>query len=403
MRRLALALAFVASLAVIVIPTAGALAFADQPCVESAGPSGLVLACPPGTVGTPYDLHLQAKTNSGNGPPYSFVLQGGALPSGLSLNSDGHITGNPTAAGGASFGVLLIDNADYCLHTTPQTCAWREFSITIQPRVLVTTQSAPAGTVGMSYNLPLQAQMLYGPGRLSPSSQPFTWSFTGDLPPGLSLDASTGLLSGTPTTAGAYLATYRAALPDGRSDTKPLQIVVRDPIRIEAVRISARRSEVGVRIATKLTAAGGAGTYTWMLSAGSLPTGVALGADGAIAGKPTASGRFTFTVQAADAEGRTATVSQTLVVAPRLAFKTVTLKNARVGKLYGARLVTLGGVAPVRWKLLGGRLPTGIHFQKRLGAFAGSAKRVGTYRVTVQATDALGVRTKKTFALVVKA
>jgi large repetitive protein len=401
-KRFGLVVTFVAALAVIVIPSAGALAFADQPCVDTSEPSGLVLVCPSGTVGAPYDLHLEAKANSGNGPPYSFVLQGGALPSGLSLNSDGHITGTPTRAGGASFGVLLIDNADYCLHTTPQTCAWREFSIDIQPRVLVTTQSAPGGTVSTAYNLQLQAQMMYGPGQLTPSSQPFAWSFTGDLPPGLSFDAATGLLSGTPTTAGAYLATYKAALPDGRFDTKPLQIVVRDPIVISRIELSARGSEIGTRISTKLAATGGAGTYTWTLSAGSLPAGVTLGKDGALAGTPRTSGKFTFTARAADAEGRTATLSQTLLVAPKLGFKTVKLKIARVGKVYSATLKTLGGVAPVKWKVLGGKLPRGIRFRKTLGVFSGTAEKAGTYRVSVEATDALGVKSKKTFVLVVK-
>ncbi len=400
MKRFALVFAVVVVLGAAFAASASALRFDDaKPCPDNHP----VFVCPAGVVGTAYNIRLLAGDNSGNGPPYSFVLQGGALPSGLSLNSDGTISGTPTQSGDSSFGVLLIDNADYCLHTSPQTCAWREFSISIAPRVLVTTQSAPGGTVGAAYSLPLQAQMSSGPGEVSPASQPFAWSFTGDLPPGLSLDASSGLVSGTPTTAGSYLATFKAALPDGRSDTKALQIVVRDPIKIAPIGIPAKGSEVGIAISTKLTATGGAGTYTWTLAAGSLPTGVTLGPDGTLAGTPKTSGKFAFTAKASDTEGRTQTASATLVVASKLGFKTVALKTARVGKLYGATLKTLGGVAPVKWKILGGKLPTGIRFQKKLGAFAGTARRAGTYRVSVQATDALGVTSKKTFVLVVKA
>jgi hypothetical protein len=88
------------------------------------------------------------------------------------------------------------------------------------------------------------------------------------------------------------------------------------------------------------------------------------------------------------------------------------LKSARIGKLYRSGLVTVGGVSPVTWTMLGGKLPRGIHFQKKLGVFVGTpapslfhrrAKRVRsmTFRVTVRATDALGVSAQKTVVLVV--
>lgn len=399
MKRFALVFALAIIAAGVVVSSGAALRFNTGVCTEGPGSDW---TCPGGLVGTAYSAQLAGAGGCGPALPYQYRVLNGSLPGGLTLSSSGLISGTPTGAGDSSFWVELSDenppSQSWCVPETAQ----RQFHISIQPRVLVTTQSAPPGTVGAAYNLPLQAQMMYGPGQLTSSSQPFAWSFTGDLAPGLSLDAGSGVLSGTPTTAGSYLATFKAALPDGRSDTKALQVVVRDPIAIAPTKLAAKGSEVGIPISTKFTATGGAGTFTWTLSAGSLPTGVQLGADGTIAGKPATSGRFAFTVKAADAEGRTATVNQTLVVAPKLGFKTVTLKSARVGKLYSARLVTLGGVAPVKWKLLGGKLPDGIRFQKKLGAFAGTATRAGSYRVSVQVTDALGVTTKRTFALVVK-
>ena len=399
MKRFALVFALVVVAAGVVVSSGAALRFETGACHEGPGSDW---TCPAGLVGTPYAAQIAGAGGCGPALPYQYRVLNGSLPAGLTLSSGGLISGTPAGAGTADFWVELSDenppSQAWCVPETAQ----RQFHILIQPRLLVTTQSAPPGTVGAAYNLPLQAQMMYGPGQLTPASQPIAWSFTGDLAPGLSLDAGTGVLSGTPTSAGSYLATFKAALPDGRSDTKALQIVVREPIAIAPVQVAAKGSEIGIPISAKFTATGGAGTFTWTLSAGTPPAGVALAADGTLAGKPTASGRFTFTVQAADTEGRTATVSQTLVVAPKLAFKTVTLKAARVGKLYSARLKTLGGVAPVKWKILGGKLPTGIRFQKTLGTFAGTAKKAGRYRVSVEVTDALGVTSKKTFVLVVK-
>lgn len=76
-------------------------------------------------------------------------------------------------------------------------------------------------------------------------------------------------------------------------------------------------AQVGAAYQASLAATGGAAPYTWSLSAGVLPAGLALDpASGAIAGTPTAAGSFTFTVRAADATGASATRSLALAVSP---------------------------------------------------------------------------------------
>ena len=139
------------------------------------------------------------------------------------------------------------------------------------------------------------------------------------------------------------------------------------------------------------------------ITGGSLPAGVAFGANGTIAGKPKASGKFPFTVQVTDTEGRTATLNATLNVAGKISFKTLSLRAGKVGKAYTAKLATLGGVNPVKWSILRGTLPRGVHFAKKLGMFTGTPKKEGTYRVTVQVSDGYGIKSQKTFVLVVKA
>jgi hypothetical protein len=411
-KRFALAVALVALAAFVVVPSASALAFADAPCTETHPASGVVLVCAEGTVGGAYSVQLAAKENSGNGPPYSFLLKSGALPTGLSLSSDGVISGRPTTAGAFNFGVELQDNPGGCagcgcVNRTPPTCAFRDFSIAIKPGLFLSKDPRPVGTVGVPYSNTITAFLTTSPTDSQPAAGPLAWSvISGAPPPGVTLGGSDGVLSGTPTTVGSYTFTVQAVLDPDRTDTETYTIVIRDPLVITPLSLhweGLHGSEVGVTLSTKLTATGGTGVFTWTLASGSLPTGVALGPDGTIAGKPKVSGKFAFTAQVSDDETRTATVNATLVVNAKLAFKTLTLKGAKVGKLYNAKLATVGGVNPVKWKILRGTLPRGLHFAKKLGMFTGTPKREGTYRLTVQVVDGYGITSQHTFVLVVKA
>jgi Putative Ig domain len=58
-------------------------------------------------------------------------------------------------------------------------------------------------------------------------------------------------------------------------------------------------------------------------------------------------------------------------------------------------------VRPAAWRLFRGPLPRGIRFDRSLGTLAGTPKIAGRYRVTFEATDALGVVSKRTFSIVV--
>src|SRR5207247_3116767 len=102
----------------------------------------------------------------------------------------------------------------------------------VDPRVLITNQVPPPGTVGTAYSLALIAVIKSGPDATSPPSSPVTWTvLSGQLPPGLALTTD-GVISGTPTTVGAFTFTLTAALADGRSDTKTQTITVRDAVKV---------------------------------------------------------------------------------------------------------------------------------------------------------------------------
>jgi len=411
--RFGLALALVAALAGVVVATAAALAYDDAvPCVDTEP----LFVCPQGTIEASYSIQFIGRGGCGPDPPneglpYQFRVINGGLPPGLSLSQSGQVSGTPSQAGMYRFWVELSDqdppSQSWCLPKKAE----REFSITINPRVLVTTESAGPGTIGSPYTLNLTAVMKSGATSTAPPSSSLTWTLVqGQLPAGLTLNASTGVVSGTPTAEGAASFVVRAALVDGRADTKGLTITVRSALAISPQNPfvstpagALTRWEVGVPFTSKLGASGGSGTYTWSLADGALPLGMALTADGTVLGKPTASGLSRATIRLADTEGRTADYQAVIGVAPRLAIRTAKLRPGRVGRAYRAKLSTSGGVLPTKWKATKGRLPRGIRLDRKLGVLAGTPKKPGRYRVTSEATDAFKVKSKKTLFIFVRA
>ena len=366
----------------------------ETPTVQTASANlSVAISAPPfsvttsslgtGVVNSSYSASVQA---TGGVAPYSWAVTTGSLPAGLSLNSStGAITGTPTTAGTPSFTVTATDSETPTAHT-----ATKNLSITVNPQLSVTTSSLGAAVVGTAYN-----QTLAAAGGITP----YTWAVTtGSLPAGLSLNASTGVITGTPTGPLVGTDNFTVTATDSESPTKTASAnlsisVSAPPLSVTTSTLAA--GTLGIAYSATVAATGGITPYAWSISAGSLPAGLTLNAStGLISGTPTGNvtGAVNFTVKVTDSEtptalSATAALSITISATP-LSVTTATLPGGIAQSVYaGASLAATGGVTPYSWAVTTGSLPVGLSLNSSTGAISGTPTTAGTVSFTVTATD----------------
>ncbi len=251
----------------------------------------------------------------------------------------------------------------------------------------------PNGEVGVAYSRPLS---------VTGGTAPFVWSVSaGTMPPGLSLAPSSGMLGGTPTTAGSFTFTVRVVDSSNQSATRAVSIEIAPA---PTLTFSPAAGEVSIGYAQQPTLTGGTGPFTWAVTAGSLPTGLVLNTTtGAVTGTPTAAGSSSFVIAVTDGFAQTVskTVAIVVVALPTLTFAPPA--SGQVGVAYSTPFDVTGGTLPLTWSISAGSVPAGLSLNPATGVLSGTPTSVGNPSFTVSVIDANSQTTSRATVVVIAA
>ena len=342
---------------------------------------------PGGSINQAYAIAL---SGTGGTTPYTWGLKAGSppLPSGLTLAPSGVITGTPTVTSNASHTFTLTDATSLTVEKT--------LALTISAIPLsITTASLPQATANQNYSAQLAA---------SGGTGAYTWGFAGGspaLPTGLTLDTSTGAITGLPTGTSNQNITFTVTdqtPPTPQTATKTLQLIVgaaAPPLTIQTSSLPSGTVTVPYP-STTLAASGGTPPYTlWSTVGGLAPApGLTLSSSGVISGTPSSNigSPFTRTYQVQDSavppQIKTKDLTITVGLPTALNITTTTLSNGVLNQPYSQTVQATGGAGTRTWSFLGGTIPN-LTINSSTGVITGNPTPTGQFTFTVQVSDLL--------------
>ncbi|MEP7339870.1 MAG: putative Ig domain-containing protein, partial [Acidobacteriota bacterium] len=353
---------------------------------EGGGSCGPIALAPPalpdGAINTAYN---QTLTASGGAVPYGFSIVSGNLPAGLSLASGGVLAGTPAAVGVFNFVVKATD-ANGCQGSQSYTLAINCPTITINPATI------PGAIIGQLYS-----QSFTQTGGIGA----VTFSLTGTLPPGLSFNAATATISGTPTQVNSFSVTIKATDGNGCQGMRTYSL----PVNCPALGFNPATlpgGTAGVAYSQAITVTGGGLPFTFTVSQGALPPGLTLSMAGVISGIPTQANTFNFSITATDANNCGIAGGYQIVISPCPAV-TITpalLPAGMAGFAYNQTLTASGGSGPYAFGISGGALPAGMGLSSN-GVLSGTPLTFGAFNFIVQATGSGGCTGMQSYALAI--
>ena len=251
-----------------------------------------------GKAGVPYNETLSVSC----GPaPYTFSIVQGNLPPGLTLNATtGQISGSVSFPGTWNF-ILQVANAQGFTGI-------RDYSLVIGcPTITIGPAMLPGGAVGAPYSQTIS---------VTPATGQYSFAVTGGaLPAGLNLNGATGAITGTPTLAGTYNFVLQATGFNTCTTVMTYSIVIGGNQCPAITLPNLPNGKVG-QMFNSTVMASPAGAYSYAATAGSLPTGLTLYANGLVFGFPTAPGTYNFTVTATGAGNCTGSKAYSMIINP---------------------------------------------------------------------------------------
>jgi Putative Ig domain len=312
------------------------------------------------------------------------------LPPGLSIDrSTGVISGTSSTPG---IFTVTVTGQDTTGASGSTSSIWF-----VSPKVTVTNPGSQDSATATAVSLQIRASE-------SPSQRALTYAADG-LPPGLSINSSTGLISGTtPSTAGSFTVTVLVQDPTSRLPfvSTTFSWVIRNVVTVTnpGTQVSTIDTAVSLQIRASDSGSGQTLTYT----AAGLPPGLSIDSStGVISGTPNGAGQSSVTVTAQDTSGSSGSAAFTWFTSPKVTVTNPGTQASAAGTAVGLQIKASDSASGQTLAYAAAGLPPGLSINSATGLISGTPSKVGDFfAVTVTAQGTTGASGSAAFTWIVR-